>query len=99
MTDDIQRPDDIVPASVASNQEPNAIELKLLLGKLTAEQNEARARAAYGGMTAAEAKEYEERREHITRLTERLLHAKENQAFASDRWGLCHAILASVDTL
>jgi hypothetical protein len=78
MTDDIQQPDDSVPARIPSDEEPNTTELNHLIRKLTAEQNEARAQSVYGGMTEADARKYDERRERISRLTQRLLREKNN---------------------
>jgi hypothetical protein len=46
--------------------------LKEEIERLTEEQTEALKAASFGGMTAAEAKQYDERRKTITRLVQEL---------------------------
>ena len=74
MPDDVRQPEDSFPASIPSGRETNIIELKELIDKLTSQQNEVRRRAAHGGMTPGEAKEYDARRARISTLARRLLH-------------------------
>lgn len=93
MTDDVQQPDDRIPTSIPSKQEPNSIELRCLIDELTRQQNDARARAVYGGMTVAEAKEYDERRDRIWKLTEQLLSRKKTEGSSTQTLGVGEVFL------
>jgi len=67
LADDAKQPEARLPPKFES-----VPDLQRELDRLTAHQEEVRRRAAYGGMTPEEAKEYDIRRVKIPRLAERL---------------------------
>jgi hypothetical protein len=75
MCDDLQSPEDAFPKPIPSERETTILELQEKIDTLTTHQNEARRRAAYGGLKTDESKEYDARRKKISRLIElRLQH-------------------------
>lgn len=73
MSDDLQQPEDSFPKPIPSERETTILDLKEEIGILTSQQNEARLRAMYVGMTPDEEKQYEARRAKLSRLLTRLL--------------------------
>lgn len=77
MPDDMQEPEDsISPIAIPSERETRVFDLQAEMDLLTSQQNEARRRAAYGGMTPQEAREYDARRARISVLAERILQLR-----------------------
>jgi hypothetical protein len=70
---DPEQPENPSFESVPSEPENSILDLREEIDTLTRQQNNARRNAAHGGMTTDEAKEYDARREKISRLVEQYL--------------------------